>query len=247
MNKFSNNESSTNGRLKDILTTIVDTLRYTHVIQGFVKKDSTYYTVTLSDLDDMVNSDVGTVSGTTNFNGTYELVAKNISNLTVDIAKAGTYLTETGSLKNAKPFLEFTYLPDAAREIMEKGYTRLTKLQKYPLILVDAMVEETRSINPMILFECTLNVYIICPTEIKYNKVERITNVFEPILYPLYDRFYLAMKNSRKFNLDSKNIIGEIDHKKTDLFFYGTKDQNQLCDVVDAIELNFAKLEILNI
>jgi len=87
--------------------------------------------------------------------------------------------------------------------------------------------------------------FIISFSKLKYNSEERKTNVFEPVLYPLYTQLMEKLKKTGLFALG--NNMGMPEHRKIDRFFWGSQlNGNNIAtileDPLDAIEVNNLRL-----
>ncbi len=87
----------------------------------------------------------------------------------------------------------------------------------------------------------TLQMAIAMPTEPTLKADERYTNVFEPILYPLWHEFITQILESGCFAAYSEK---DLQYTKYDRPYWG-KQGNTLAAVVDAIEFQNMKLRLL--
>ena len=116
------------------------------------------------------------------------------------------------------------------------------KVQKYPLIALRLDTEEQVSGG---IIHFNLNLAIVEWTEKTYNAAQRYENVYKPVLYPLYERFMEALKQSGLFFWE--NMSAYPPHTKVDRLYYGTlgSEGNQkriFNDPLDAIEILNLKL-----
>jgi hypothetical protein len=116
------------------------------------------------------------------------------------------------------------------------------KYQLYPLIALRMDFEEDID-NGLIKYN--LNLAILNRTEKNYNAEERYTNVFKPILYPLYEAFMDKLKKAGIFQWDGNYTLPP--HTKIDRPYYGTSSEEQnvkniFSDTLDAIEIIGLKL-----
>lgn len=137
-----------------------------------------------------------------------------------------------------RPVYFFTgYWPDFAASIQDRGQSKM--LKSYPLIFMDSNFSKTQENEK--LFEISPTFYVITQTKVNYDIQERLDNVYKPILQPILLDFLKAIKSNRQVN-------GEAYFANTqkNLYFLQSKDaqQNQLSDIVDAIEIKFKSIKI---
>lgn len=160
------------------------------------------------------------------------IITADNSNLTVDGGSA--------------PYYMYGHKLEVANRLLKKNRS----FQKYPLVfLVMDFPEE----NKDRILKCTLNIGLIASTKPEYNASERYTNVFKPVLYPLYKMFLEQLFESGLFFWDGKEDQQNPEHTKIDRPFWGTGgEQNQVGqkknekyifnDPLDCIELVGLKL-----
>ena len=114
--------------------------------------------------------------------------------------------------------------------------------QKYPLFALIQDVTETETSEDGVYKIYDFNMIIAYNTRQDYTTQERLTNIFKPILQPLYRDLIEEIKSSNYFVIDREFI----DHTKTNRYFLGseTPNQNRLNDYVDVIEINFRNMKL---
>jgi len=110
---------------------------------------------------------------------------------------------------------------------------------KYPLVALRLDVEETHE-DGIVIYK-DLNIAILANTDENYYAPQRMVNVFEPILYPLYEAFMLALAASNEF-FYSADDLGRPVHTKVDRFYYGVTEaglsvESIFSDPLDAVEI----------
>lgn len=118
---------------------------------------------------------------------------------------------------------------------MEKDPVK--KLQKYPLII---LVTDPQGNVDGDVTDYKLNLIIVDRTQINYTKEQRYTNVITPILEPLYESFFTALRRVGIFMWPGQQ--DKPKHVKTVRPFYGNdvlgKNEAYLIpDPVDAIQI----------
>lgn len=142
------------------------------------------------------------------------------------------------------PAFSYGYWPEVRQDLMQKGKDKANDGTKFPLIVMGTDFEEKRRAG--ILAEINPKFYLIAESSLNYTTPQRITNVYTPVLYPLYEEFIQALEDSARVHPGTGDRIFE--HTKRDLFYMGFAkegaNQNQLVDILDAIELNFGSIVI---
>lgn len=136
---------------------------------------------------------------------------------------------------------KFGYWAIVANELLTDGKSPSLASQRFPLIFLHAEFDEehtdyrTLRINPII--------YIITQTETNYDIDKRFEFIYKPILYPIYLDLLTKMRQSQKFWIKPPEIL----HTKKDLFYLQNKTatQNNLMQIVDAIEIKFNQLDLI--
>lgn len=142
---------------------------------------------------------------------------------------------------NTPPFYMYGHRLEIANRLKEMENDKIRKYQKYPLIALRMDIAEANA-NGIIVVN--LNLAILALTKGNMYTPERMDKVFKPVLYPLYESFFEAIKKSGKFFW--KGEIGEKPpHVKLDRPSWGTgysppKEGNEagiFADPLDAIEI----------
>lgn len=120
------------------------------------------------------------------------------------------------------------------------------KYQKYPLVALRMDLVEDHTDG---LTKVQLNVLILTRTKKEDWAPERYEKVFKPILYPLYERLKVALRDSGIFFWPGDQTVPP--HKKIDRPYWGESGKeantaNFLNDIIDAIELIDLKLNTSN-
>lgn len=140
------------------------------------------------------------------------------------------------------PYYMYGHRVEIAKRLTERGKDKILKYKKYPLIALRMDFPELVEDG---VWKYTLNIAILMATEKGYNAEERYTNVFRPVLYPLYESFLLQLRNSGLFMWPAEQQYPE--HTKYDRPYWGTAElegntENIFNDPLDAIELVDLKL-----
>lgn len=163
----------------------------------------------------------------------------------VEAMKGPVFSDEFGPEFTGKeiPFYRYGHRVEIARLLDEQNRkTGAQKVQKYPLIALRLDTSEQISGN---IWHFNLNIAIVEWTDKNYVADQRYENVFKPVLYPLYERFMEALKQSGLFFWE--NMGAYPPHTKIDRLYYGTSgsEGNQkrvFSDPLDAIEILDLKL-----
>lgn len=140
------------------------------------------------------------------------------------------------------PFYMYGHRREISNRLLEKDKDEVYMYQKYPLIALRMDIAETISNG---VYSYSLNLAILNFTDKNWNAEERMTNIFKPVLYPLYERFMSELQNSGLFMWTGNQDYPE--HTKIDRPFWGTDSQegnvkNIFNDPIDAIEIIGLKL-----
>jgi hypothetical protein len=136
---------------------------------------------------------------------------------------------------------KFGYWPIVAQELQNEAKSKTLDGQRYPLIFLNADFEEQIIDYRKIRINPTF--YILTMTHMNYTIQQRLDNVYKPILYQIYCDFMTAIHESKKFWIFEK----EIPHTRKDLFYLQNLSaaQNQVNDIVDAVELKIPSLDMI--
>lgn len=130
-----------------------------------------------------------------------------------DIGAVVAAMRETGS---NEPYYMYGHRLEVSNRLREKDLDMVYKYQKYPLVVLRLDVPEERNAG---MIDYSLNLAILNPTELKWNAEERYTNVFKPILIPLYELFIDKLKESGLFMWGLN--LNDPKHDKIDRPFHG--------------------------
>lgn len=145
-------------------------------------------------------------------------------------------------LDYGKPFYMFGHRQEINRRLLTKNNNPNLKNKKYPLIILRLDLDEELEGG---MFHYNLNIAIVTLTNKNLNAEERYTEVFKPILYPLYESFLKEIKASGLFVWPGNQLIPP--HVKIDRPYWGIEDleantKNIFSDPLDAIEIVNLKL-----
>jgi hypothetical protein len=123
------------------------------------------------------------------------------------------------------------------------------RVAKYPMIYVVQDFVEHRGKLAGVYADINLQVIVCHQTDGDYKITDRYTNVFKPVLYPIYYSFMKQLALSNMTFPSSPDLIG---HDKYDRSFWGTSkvvgsggtDRSVLNDFVDAIDIQNLQLKI---
>jgi hypothetical protein len=138
---------------------------------------------------------------------------------------------------------QFGYWPEIASNLKDLGRDQTLAAARYPFIMVSAGYVENKDIDNLnAISESDLSVYIVdrCPKGL--STLERETQIYDAILYPLKDELFERLKNSPYILTD----FGRIEHTCQNMYYLQNmeKNQNQLDDFVDAIEIKIKDFKI---
>jgi len=139
------------------------------------------------------------------------------------------------------PFYMYGHRLEISNRLKDKNADSVYKYQKYPLIALRLDIAE-----PYVdgIAELNLNVAILCFTQKGWNAEERMTNIFKPVLYPMYFRFLEELRKSGLFFFEGRTPP----HTKIDRPFWGVESGEAntsyiFNDPLDAIEIVDLKIK----
>jgi hypothetical protein len=107
--------------------------------------------------------------------------------------------------------------------------------------------EEVRGQEAGVYCEARLRIIIAHQTVNTYKEQDRETNVFRPVLYPIYYELIRQLSLHPQIMPVNEN---RVPHSKWDRSYWGTRQQgdgekNMLNDYVDAIDIDNLRVKIL--
>lgn len=138
------------------------------------------------------------------------------------------------------PFYLYGHVREINSRLLEKQKDKTFKYQRYPLVALKLDIDEQVRSS---VVEYNLNLAFITFTSATMDAEQRMERVFKPLLYPMYERFLIALEQSGLFFW-----LGQTpDHVKTDRPFWGTSTSNAnvqhiFSDPIDAIEITDLKI-----
>ena len=159
-------------------------------------------------------------------------------------ADMATYLASknmTAANQLLAPFYMYGHRLEIANELKKMDNDKVYKYQKYPLVALRLDIAEPYSDG---IVELDLNIALLCFTDKGWNAEERMTNVFKPVLYPMYYRFMDELFKSGLFFWEGK----VPPHTKIDRPFWGVESSEGntkyiFSDPLDAIEILNLKIK----
>lgn len=156
----------------------------------------------------------------------------------------GIVIARMRTVVDGPPYYMFGHKLEVARELLIKESNPDEQAKKYPLIIL-AMDTPEENFGKMIHYDLTIA--IVDYTKPEYLTEERYTNVFKPILYPLYESFFVELRKSGLFCWP--NIGRKPMHTKTDRPYWGVaynkagvNVEKVFSDPLDAIEITKLKI-----
>lgn len=147
----------------------------------------------------------------------------------------------------AEPYFAYGHPLDVANKLALMEQDSTYKSQKFPMVLLILDTELRKGESIQYEYSHSPQILILANTEPAYISEERTTNVFKPILYPIYRNLITAMT---KCPYIAYNPNG-IDHTHTDRYFWGKEgirmrgnDSLIFNEYLDGIELNFNNIEV---
>lgn len=141
-----------------------------------------------------------------------------------------------------QPFYMYGHRVEIASRLAEKDQQSALKYKKYPLVAL--RMDTTEQLDRGVI-DFSLNIALIMQTDRNWNAEERYTNVFKPVLYPMYASFMKQLRNAGLFMWESGKDLPK--HTKIDRPYWGIEGKegntaNIFSDPLDAIEIVDLKL-----
>jgi hypothetical protein len=110
-------------------------------------------------------------------------------------------------------------------------------VDRYPAILLFTPIPQARNeaggMEKAVIND--VEIVFVADTKRNYSTPERITNVYTPVLWPLYNGFIDELAVSKNIHLADNDVTSYVD-----LFYYSAslaKEQNTLAAALDAISI----------
>lgn len=157
-----------------------------------------------------------------------------------------TYLSDrnmTAANQLLAPFYMYGHRLEISNRLKDKTKDSVYKYQKYPLVALRLDIPEPY--NAEEVTELNLNIALLCFTQKGWNAEERMTNIFKPVLYPMYYRFLDELRKSGLFFWQGSRVP---QHTKIDRPYWGTESaesntKHLFDDPLDAIEIVDLKIK----
>lgn len=150
--------------------------------------------------------------------------------------------TLNGDAAEDAPYYMFGHVAEVDQRIVAMAKSPAKYNKRFPLIVLRLPTTPERDGD---MLRYSLNLAIIAATEKSLNAEERLTRVFKPTLFPLYERFFAALKRSGLFMWSGN--LQRPEHTSINRYFWGTPEetlnnkkaaQRQVfSDPIDAIEI----------
>lgn len=218
----------------DLIGDVVADMRDTASILSFTDNVDGTYTVLVTSTEDLADNDYVTISGTTNFNGSYK-ISSIVEDVSFVISKTTGIVTETGTWTADSPYYLYGHLLEIVRRL---GQKRLEK-KKYPLVILDMDFEEDKG-EPELYSVSDVTIYICNITNMNWEMEDRYTNNFKAVLRPLADSLIDKIKASNDFDYEE---FDKVIHTRTDKPLWGVtgtgrNTANKLLDPTDCIQMD---------
>ena len=216
-----------------LFDTVVDGLRATGIITSVAPSGSNTICQSVNTLSEY---EVIVISGK-------DYVVKSVSGIAFTVS--GTVIATTW--KSRSPYYDYGHPIEMVNKLLHKDSLKAPySFKKYPLIYLVLDLDEDMANDG---YYCTLDpfkIVLLAFTKMDYTSEERMDNVVEPILYPIFKNLRFALENSNSFGTDILSM------KKSDRLFWGTKqamgnEKNILNDPIDAVELLVRNLVVLDV
>ena len=140
-------------------------------------------------------------------------------------------------------YYQFGYWPEIANNLTSAGRDATLAAAQFPFIMVSAgYVENQEPKNPLVLSESDLDVYIVDRADKNLTSLQRETQIYDAVLYPIYDELITHLKKSPYILTD----YGKIEHTCKNLYYLRVLDEKKIpiSDYYDAIELKIKNFKV---
>jgi hypothetical protein len=175
----------------------------------------------------------------------YSIIEATVSYFTVK-----GNVTAYNSFTSGLPYFLYGHILEISNILKEKNKGIGTlKWQKYPLIILQLDVESKYEGISNSFSYSDITIYICNLTEPTYRASDRLTESFDKVLYPIYEKFITALL--RHPAIVPNQTVDNTSHTKVDRFYWGSQDNNNSTanifdDYLDAIEIKKLELNIIN-
>lgn len=142
------------------------------------------------------------------------------------------------------------YWTEVRNSLAQMGYDKSKDGTKYPLIIINTNVVFK---DGDVLYNGVeldgIRFYLVCQADLKENFAQKMENRYESIIFPLFDEMIETFELSNKIRFYNKKSMKTIECEKTLYPYLNTnnKDQNQIYDIVDAMEVKFKDFKLKNL
>jgi len=151
-----------------------------------------------------------------------------------------TDLVDAGTISDGYPIFRTGYWNEL-KQIHSNAVNAGTN--KYPCIYVPIQYEEDHNLEDG--FDINYSIFIMMASGKKYSSEKRLDDVVKTVLNPIYKAFLDEVKNNEwVFNTDTRYP----EHVRQNLIFDQSQNegQNQLNEVIEAIQITFNPLTFIN-
>jgi hypothetical protein len=138
---------------------------------------------------------------------------------------------------------QYGFWPEIAANLKNTGRDQTLATASYPFVMVSVGYKEQKESDNQNAFSVVdLDIYIIAKSDKNLTTLQRETQIYDAILYPLYDELFTWLKKSPYILTD----FNKIPHEAQNMYYLRTMggEQNQLNDFVDGIEINIKDFKI---
>lgn len=143
------------------------------------------------------------------------------------------------------PVLDFKYGYLSELKVYLQQVSQDDPSKKYPLIWVRYPFTIDHGGRQASFYGKTSNltVFIIAESNKDRTAERRMTEVFKPVIYPIYRSFMRMLNDST-----SVGIAYEVDrsYRTTDRFYWGEEQQKEIDDIIDCMEISNLEITIHN-
>lgn len=138
---------------------------------------------------------------------------------------------------------QYGYIAELQATLKDYSLTAQYRVLKYPLVWLVQPFTIDR-VNGNYFGDTSLRIFIIQESATALKAPDRMTDVFKPVLYPIYGELMQQIGIASQIFDGMLNKV--IPHRVIDRYYWGEEQQDKIDDVFDCMEISNLKLKIKN-
>lgn len=139
---------------------------------------------------------------------------------------------------------KYGYIDELNEMMLQWAKDPTSVVLKFPILwLEQPYIIDRRLRGETVYGKVNLRLFIIQQTDANYKAIDRMTNVYKPIIYPIYRSLLKQIDLSLAFTTQSKD---QIAHSFSDRYYWGKDTEALFGDKVDCSIVSITELLISN-